>query len=242
MEDGFCYPPSSILYSHFDLPDTVMDSFHPLSNPMDRPIRLGVLISGGGTTLRNFLDHINAGKLSAEIPLVIASRKDCGGIAKTQAAGIACEVVARKEFSDTKSFSRAIFEHLRTARVDLVVLSGFLSLIEIPEDYRYRVLNIHPALVPAFSGQGFYGHHIHEAALERGVKISGCTVHFADNEYDHGPIIRQKCVPVLEDDTPDTLASRVFEAECELYPECVRLFAEGKLTIQNRRVQIAESS
>ncbi len=217
-----------------------MEPFRPVSKALERPIRLGVLISGGGTTLLNFLEHSHAGKLSAEIPLVIASRSDCGGVAKSKAAGLSCEVVARKAFPDTKSFSRAIFDPLRKARVDLVVLSGFLSLIEIPEDFRYRVLNIHPALVPAFSGQGFYGHHVHEAALARGVKVSGCTVHFADNEYDHGPIIQQKCVPVLDDDTPDTLAARVFEAECELYPECVRLFAEGKLTIQNRRVLIAE--
>jgi formyltetrahydrofolate-dependent phosphoribosylglycinamide formyltransferase len=209
--------------------------------PLDRPIRLGVLISGGGTTLQNFLDHIGTGRLSAEIPVVIASRADCGGIAKSKAAGLKCEVVARREFPDTRSFSSAIFDQLRTARVDLVVLSGFLFLIEIPDDFRHRVLNIHPGLVPAFSGQGFYGHHVHEAALARGVKVSGCTVHFADNEYDHGPIIQQKCVPVLEGDTPDSLAARVFEAECELYPECVRLFAEGRLEIRDRRVFIAEA-
>lgn len=240
MEGGRWLLLSSILYFQFDNPATVMDSFRPLSEPLDRPIRLGVLISGGGTTLLNFLDRIKSGKLSAEIPLVIASRQDCGGIAKAKAAGLSCEVVARKVFSETRTFSRAIFDALRLARVDLVVLSGFLSLIEIPEDFRFRVLNIHPALVPAFSGQGFYGHHVHEAALARGVKVSGCTVHFADNKYDHGPIIRQKCVPVFDDDTPDTLAARVFEAECELYPECVRLFAEGKLEIQGRRVLVSE--
>lgn len=218
-----------------------MSAFRPLSEPLDRPIRLGALISGGGTTLQNILGRIQAGRLSAEIPLVIASRADCGGIAKSRAAGLACEVVPRREFADTRAFSRAIFDPLRNARVDLVVLSGFLSLIEIPDDFRYRVLNIHPALVPAFSGQGFYGHRVHAAALARGVKVSGCTVHFADNEYDHGPIIQQRCVPVLDQDTPETLAARVFEAECELYPECVRLFAEGKLEIRDRRVFIADS-
>ncbi len=209
-----------------------------LSQPLNRPIRLGVLISGGGTTLLNFLDRIQAGLLSAEIPLVIASRADCGGVAKSRSAGLYCEVVARRDFADTRDFSRAIFDSLRTARVDLVVLSGFLSLIEIPDDFRHRVLNIHPALVPAFSGRGFYGHRVHAAALERGVKVSGCTVHFADNEYDHGPIIQQQCVPVLEGDTPETLAARIFEAECELYPQCVKLFAEGRLEIQDRRVVI----
>jgi phosphoribosylglycinamide formyltransferase 1 len=217
-----------------------MAAFRPLSPALDRPIRLGVLISGGGTTLQNFLDRIHAGELSAELSIVVASRPDCGGIAKSRSAGLRCEVVPRRDFADTPAFSRAIFDHLRSASVDLVVLSGFLSLIEIPDDFRYRVLNIHPALVPAFSGKGFYGHHVHEAALARGVKVSGCTVHFADNEYDHGPIIRQRCVPVLENDTPESLAARVFEAECELYPECIRLFAEGKLEIRERRVFIAE--
>ncbi|MCA9067749.1 MAG: phosphoribosylglycinamide formyltransferase, partial [Planctomycetaceae bacterium] len=108
------------------------------------------------------------------------------------------------------------------------------------EDFRFRVMNIHPALVPAFSGQGFYGERVHSSALKRGVKVSGCTVHFADNEYDHGPIIQQSCVPVLENDTPKTLAARVFEAECELYPRCIRLFAEARLEIQDRRVRILD--
>ena len=217
-----------------------MSVIRPLENPLDRPLRLGVLISGGGTTLRNFLDHIEDGRLAAEIAVVIASRPDCGGVAKARAAGLRCEAVARREFADTRTFSRAIFDCLRDAQVDLVALGGFLSLIEIPEDFRFRVLNIHPALVPAFSGRGFYGRHVHKAALARGVKVSGCTVHFADNEYDHGPIIQQRCVPVLDKDTPETLAARVFAAECELYPACVGLFAEGKLSIRDRRVFIAE--
>ena len=215
-----------------------MAAIRPLSAPLDRPIRLGVLISGGGTTLQNFLDEIKAGQLSAEVPIVIASRPDCGGIERSRSAGVRCEVVPRRDFADTRAFSRAIFDHLRRAQVDLVVLSGFLSLIEIPDDFRYRVLNIHPALVPAFSGQGFYGRRVHEAALARGVKVSGCTVHFADNEYDHGPIIGQRCVPVLDDDTPETLAARIFEAECQLYPECIRLFAEARLEIRTGRVFI----
>lgn len=217
-----------------------MPPIRPLEKPLDRPVRLGVLISGGGTTLQNFVAHRDGGDLWAEIPMVIASRADCGGIVKSEAAGLRCEVVARKDHSDTASFSRQIFDHLRRARVDLVVLSGFLSLIEVPEDFRFRVMNIHPALVPAFSGQGFYGQRVHEAALKRGVKVSGCTVHFADNEYDHGPIIQQRCVPVWEDDTPQSLAARVFQAECELYPECIRLFAEARLEIQDRRVRILD--
>lgn len=217
-----------------------MPKIRPLEKPLDRPVRLGVLISGGGTTLQNFLGRIEGGDLWAEIPIVIASRANCGGVAKSEAAGLRCEVVPRKNSPDVATFSRQLFDHLREARVDLVVLSGFLSLVEIPEDFRFRVMNIHPALVPAFSGRGFYGERIHEAALKRGVKVSGCTVHFADNEYDHGPIIQQRCVTVLEDDTPQTLAARVFEAECELYPECIRLFGEARLEIQDRRVRILD--
>lgn len=210
----------------------------PLTAPLRRPIRLAVLISGGGTTLDNFLAKIAAGELSAEIPLVVASRADCGGIAKARRAGLRCEVIERKGFPSANEFSDAIFAHCRDARVDLVTLAGFLALIRIPADFEGRVLNIHPALIPAFCGKGFYGHKVHEAVLERGARVSGCTVHFADNHYDHGPIVIQKCVPVLDDDTPDTLAARVFSAECEAYPEAIRLFAAARLEIHDRRVRI----
>ncbi len=208
------------------------------SPKLDRPIRLGVLISGGGTTLVNFLKKIKAGELNAEVAVVIASREGIGGIERAREAGLACEMIARKQFDSVESFSNAIFDRCRAAQVDLVTLAGFLSLIHIPPDFERRVLNIHPALIPAFCGQGFHGHHVHEAVLARGVKLSGCTVHFADNEYDHGPIIVQRAVPVLEGDTPDTLAARVFEAECDAYPEAIRLFADGRLEIENGRLQI----
>ncbi|MFM9962084.1 MAG: phosphoribosylglycinamide formyltransferase [Planctomycetaceae bacterium] len=201
------------------------------SPKLDRPIRLGVLISGGGTTLVNFLKKIQAGELNAEIAVVIASREGIAGIERAREAGLPCEVIARKRFDSVERFSEAIFDRCRAAQVDLVTLAGFLSLIRIPSDFERRVLNIHPALIPAFCGQGFHGHHVHEAALARGVKLSGCTVHFADNEYDHGPILVQRAVPVLVDDTPDTLAARVFEAECEAYPEAIRMFAEGRLSL-----------
>lgn len=208
------------------------------SPKLDRPIRLGVLISGGGTTLVNFLQKINAGELNAEVAVVIASREGIGGIERAREAGLPCEVIARKKFDSVESFSTAIFDRCRAAQVDLVTLAGFLSLIRIPSDFERRVLNIHPALIPAFCGQGFHGHHVHEAVLARGVKLSGCTVHFADNEYDHGPIIVQRAVPVLEGDTPDTLAARIFEAECDAYPEAIRLFATGRLVIEAGRLRI----
>lgn len=199
------------------------------------PIRLGVLVSGGGTTMLNFMEKMGAGELDAEIALVVASRADCKGVERAQAAGLRCEVVARKEFASVEAFSERIFELCREAKVDLVTLAGFLSLVQVPEDYQHRVMNIHPSLIPAFCGKGFYGHHVHEAVIERGAKISGCTVHFADNEYDHGPIIVQQAVPVLDDDTPDALAARVFEAECEAFPEAIRRFATGRLVVQGNR-------
>lgn len=203
-----------------------------------RPIRLGVLISGGGTTLANFLAKIDAGELDAEVAVVIASRPDCCGLQKARAAGVPCHVVRKRDHANVSSFSAAVFDHCRLADVDLVTFAGFLSRVEIPRDFGHRVLNIHPALIPAFSGQDMYGQRVHEAVLARGCKVSGCTVHFADNEYDHGPIILQRCVPVLADDTPQALAARVFAAECAAYPEAIGLFSAGRLTIAGRRVVI----
>lgn len=205
------------------------------------PLRLGVLISGGGTTLQNFIARIDAGELNAEIAVVIASSSQCAGIERAKQAGLRTEDVSRGAFADVRSFSDAIFGILRDADVQLVTLAGFLTLIHIPDDFRHRVMNIHPALIPAFCGKGYFGHKVHEAVLERGVKITGCTVHFADNQYDHGPIILQRPVPVLDGDTPDTLAARVFEAECEAYPEAVRLFAAGKLEVVGNRVRMRVS-
>ena len=208
------------------------------SQPLDRPIRLAVLISGGGTTLENFLRKIEEGELNATVCTVIASRENCGGVSKCRQAGLPCEVVAREEFQNAEDFSRVIFDICRSAEADLVLMAGFLSRLRIPEDFRWRVMNIHPALIPAFCGAGYYGEKVHQAVLDRGVKVSGCTVHFADNEYDQGPIIVQKCVPVLDHDTVKTLATRVFAAECEAYPEAVRLHAAGRLAEKVGRVQI----
>lgn len=218
-----------------------MTSFRPVPTPLSRPLRIGALISGGGSTLANLLAKISAGELSAEVALVIASRPDCAGVPRARNAGLLCEVIERKRFGGTPEFSRAIFDSCRAARVDLVALAGYLNLIEVPEDFRYRVMNIHPALIPAFCGKGYYGHKVHQAVLDRGVKVSGCTVHFADNQYDHGPIIVQSCVPVLDDDTCDSLAARVFGAECQAYPEAIQLFAAGRLEIVGQRVRVHQA-
>lgn len=201
-------------------------------------VRLAVLLSAGGTTLQNLIDRIADGRLKAQIVHVISNNADAYGLERARRAGIPAAVVSRKESGSREEFSRRIFDLCRQAQADLVCLAGFLQLITIPEDFANRVMNIHPALIPAFCGKGFYGHHVHEAVLAYGVKMSGCTVHFADNAYDHGPIILQRAVPVLDDDTPDALAERVFQQECEAYPEAIRLFAEGRLKVEGRHVRI----
>lgn len=201
-------------------------------------MRLAVLLSGGGTTLQNFLDQIACGRLEATVQVVIASRSDAGGLQRARDAGIPAVAVVRKQFSDVDSFNDGLHGELDRHEIDLIALAGFLSPFQLRESYRGRVLNIHPALIPAFSGKGFYGERVHRAALEAGVKVSGCTVHFADDEYDHGPIILQGAVPVLDSDTPETLAARVHQIENELYPEAIRLWAAGRLEIDGRRVRI----
>jgi phosphoribosylglycinamide formyltransferase 1 len=208
--------------------------------PKQPPFRIAVLISGGGTTLRNLIEKTRAGSLDVEIALVVSSTPKAGGLRFAQEAGIPAVVVDRKEFDSQDGFSEAVFARCRAAAAQLVVLGGFLKQLTIPEDYCHRVVNIHPALIPAFCGKGFYGHHVHEAVLDYGAKLSGCTVHFVDNHYDHGPVILQKAVPVAEDDTPETLAARVFEAECEAYPEVLRLIAAGRVRVEGRRVRIGE--
>jgi formyltetrahydrofolate-dependent phosphoribosylglycinamide formyltransferase len=202
------------------------------------PIRLAVLLSGGGTTLQNLLDRSADGRLRAEVVLVVSNRHDAFGLERARRAGVRTAVVERSECASRDEFGRRIFDLCREAKADLVCLGGFLQLLPVPDDFAGRVMNIHPALIPAFCGKGFYGHRVHEAALDMGVKVSGCTVHFADNVYDHGPIILQRVVPVLDDDTPDTLAARVFAQECEAYPEAIRLFAEGRLRVEGRRVRV----
>lgn len=204
---------------------------------LDPPIRLAVCVSGGGTTLQNLIDRITDGRLRAKLVRVIASSPEIGAIDRAQAAGIPVDVVVRKG-KTLEAFSREVFGPIRQDDADLVILGGFLALVQIPDDYDGRVLNIHPALIPAFSGHGFHGEAVHTAALEAGVKLAGCTVHFADQTYDTGPIILQKAVPVEDDDTPQTLAARVFQAECEALPETIELYAQGRLIRDGHRVRI----
>jgi phosphoribosylglycinamide formyltransferase-1 len=199
-------------------------------------MNVAVLISGAGTTLHNLLQKKESGELDADFDLVISSSPDAGGLAYAAGAQIPARVVRREVCRTPEQFRDKIFAPCRDAGVDYVLMGGFLKHVLIPADFTNRVLNIHPALIPACSGKGYYGLHVHQAVLASGAKVSGCTVHFVDDEYDHGPILLQRVVPVAEGDTPESLAKRVFAAECEAYPEAIRLLASGDVRVEGRRV------
>ena len=185
-------------------------------------VRLAVLLSGGGRTLQNFIDLIAKDELDASIEVVVSSSPKALGVERARLAGLPVEVMERRRFESVEAFSDAITAVLDRHEVQLVLLAGFLQKYLFPARYQGRVLNVHPALLPKYGGLGMYGPHVHEAVIAAGDSESGCTVHIADHEYDSGPIVLQKRVPVLRGDTPETLAERVFAAECECYPEAVR--------------------
>jgi formyltetrahydrofolate-dependent phosphoribosylglycinamide formyltransferase len=203
------------------------------------PLRIAVLLSGSGRTLQNLVDLRAGGQLDIEIAQVVASRPGLGGSERAARAGLEHCVVDRRGYGDVHEFSRAVFGRCDAARVDLVCLAGWLSLLIIPPHYAGRIMNIHPSLLPSFGGRGMYGHRVHQAVLDAGCKVSGCTVHFVDASYDTGPIILQRACPVLEGDTADDLAHRVFEEEKISYPEAIRLFQQGNLRIEGRRVRVS---
>jgi len=201
-------------------------------------LRVAVLLSGSGTTLENLFEKRESGKLSIDIIVVLSSRTDAYGLERARKRGVPALTVEKRRFPATEQFSEAVFAAIAPYNPKLICLAGFMCRLRIPQEYDKRVLNVHPALLPAFGGKGFYGHHVHEAVLRAGCKITGCTVHFVDNEYDHGPIITQKAVPVLQEDTVETLAARVQAAEREIYPEAIQLFAEDRLHVRNGIVNV----
>lgn len=209
---------------------------------MNSVLGVAVFISGGGTTLRNLVQQRDAGQLDVDFRLVISSSPSAGGLEIAQRAGIETRVVRKTDFAVDEAYRDAMFNPVRTAEADLVVMAGFLKHVLIPDDFRNRVINIHPALIPAFCGSGMYGARVHAAVLEYGAKVSGCTVHFVDQHYDHGPIILQRTCQVIDEDTPETLASRVFVEECQALPEAINLFAAGRLRVEGRRVYSTPSS
>lgn len=201
-----------------------------------QPITIAVLISGGGTTLKNLIDYQRAGKLAVDIRLVITSNPEAGGLTFASDANIPAKCIERRNFESAEDFSSAIFTACDEAGVDLVVMGGFLKHALIPDRYAGRVINIHPSLIPSFSGKGFYGAKVHQAVIDYGCKLSGCTVHFVDNQYDHGPIIAQRAVEVLPEDTAKSLAARVFEQECIIFPEVIQAIGNGQIRLEGRTV------
>jgi formyltetrahydrofolate-dependent phosphoribosylglycinamide formyltransferase len=201
-------------------------------------LRVGVLLSGSGSSLENLCERIDAGGLPARVAVVVSSQEGARGLERARRRGIPAFAVPRRGHPEVKEFNDALHAVLERFDLDLVLLLGFLSPFELRGRFEGRAINVHPALVPAFSGKGFYGPRVHRAVLEAGVRVTGATVHFVDEQYDHGPIILQEAVPVLDDDTPEALASRVQAAERRLVPEAVRLFAAGRLRIEGRRVRI----
>ena len=201
------------------------------------PLRLAVLLSGSGTTLENLIERQEKGSLDVEIVVVLSSKPSAFGLERARRHGIPAHAVDRRAYRDAHSFNNALHRLLDDYQAELLVLAGFLSRLEL-RGYSGRTLNVHPALIPAFSGKGFYGERVHREVLEAGVKLTGVTIHLCDDEYDTGPIVLQESVPVADDDTIDSLARRVQEQERELYPRAIQLFAEGRLEVQGRKVRI----
>lgn len=207
-------------------------------------LKLAVLVSGGGTNLQAIIDAIDGGSITnAEISVVISNNPNAYALERAKKHGITALCISPKQFESREAFNQAFLEQLNACQVDLVVLAGFLVVLpeQMIKEYRNRIINIHPSLIPSFCGKGFYGLKVHEAVLARGVKLTGATVHFVDEGTDTGPIILQKAVEVAPDDTPETLQRRVMEqAEWVIMPKAIDLIANGKVSVTDGRVRIEE--
>ena len=209
---------------------------------MDRTTKIAVLVSGGGTNLQALIDAEKRGELgNGKISLVLASKPGVYALERAAQNGIDSVTLSRKDYADIAAYSKALAETLTAAGIDLVVLAGFLTIFDeqVYKAFPNKILNVHPALIPSFCGKGFYGLHVHEAALEKGVRVSGATVHIVIPECDAGPIVLQRAVEVKQDDTPETLQRRIMEeAEWKILPEAVRLFCDGKIEVRDNKVFI----
>ena len=207
-------------------------------------LKIGVLVSGGGTNLQAIIDGIGDGSIpDTQICFVISNNKNAYALERAKAHQIPAEAISPKDFASREAFNQALVERIDSYGVDLVVLAGCLLIIppQLIERYRYRIINIHPSLIPSFCGKGYYGLHVHEKALERGVKVTGATVHFVDEGTDTGPIILQKAVMVHQDDTPKVLQRRVMEeAEWKILPQAITMIGQGKVSVVDGRVRINE--
>ena len=203
-------------------------------------MNIGVFASGRGSNFQAILDAIDQGILPARVSVLLSNKSDAGAFEIARAHSIPSVHLGQKQFADETLYAAAMLRVLKVYNVELIALAGYLKKIPtlVVREFQNRILNIHPALLPSFGGQGMYGHHVHEAVLASGAKLSGATVHLVDEEYDRGPIVLQKTVPVEEHDTPETLAARVLKVEHEIYPLALKAFAENRLTIQGRSVWI----
>ncbi len=204
--------------------------------------KIAVLVSGGGTNLQALIDAQNRGELGdGRITCVIASKADAYALTRAENNGIKTRLLIRKDYADIASYSIAMRDLLIEEEADLIVYAGFMTILDenVCDAFQYKMINVHPALIPSFCGKGFYGLHVHEEALKKGVKVSGATVHFVTAECDAGPIILQKAVEVMEDDTPETLQKRIMEqAEWRILPKAVQLFCDDRITVENNKTYI----
>lgn len=209
-----------------------------------KPLKVAVLVSGGGTNLQAIIDAVKTKKIkNVKLALVLSNNPDAYALVRAEKAGIEKLVLIEKKYRTRLEYAKTLVKELKKRKIELICLAGFMIILDpyFIRHFKNRILNIHPALLPAFGGTGMYGHHVHEAVLKSGAKFSGCTVHFVDEGCDTGPIILQKVVPVLDDDTPKSLAKRILRFEHKIYPEAVRLFSEGRLKIMGKRVRITKS-
>jgi len=203
-------------------------------------LRLAIFASGRGSNFQAILNAIAAQRLKARVVLCVSNRAEAGALQIARAAQIPTAVIEEKQFAGSSEYANALLAQLAKHDANFIALAGFMRKIpiEVVRQFRHRIVNIHPALLPSFGGKGLYGHRVHAAVLEYGCKVSGATVHFVDEEYDTGPPILQRCVPVLDDDTPETLTARVLEIEHQIYPEALQLFVEERIRVEGRKVRI----
>ena len=209
-------------------------------------VRVAVLVSGGGTNLQALIDSVRVSKYQSarvkrpKIVLVVSNNPDAYALVRARKAGIETLVLSEKKYRTRLDYAKALVRELKKKKIDLICLAGFMAILDpyFVRHFKNKILNIHPALLPSFGGEGMYGHHVHEAVLKSGAKFSGCTVHFVDEGCDTGPIILQRIVPVLDNDTPESLAKRILKFEHRIYPEAVKLVARGGLKIEGKRVKI----
>jgi len=208
--------------------------------PSTTKCRLAILVSGGGTTMQAIIDAIESGFLPAEIALCISSRRDVGAPERARRHNIPVAIIRPRDFADATAYDEALCAELREVKPDLIILAGYLSILGVQTMTHFagQIMNIHPSLLPAFGGKGFYGKYVHEAVIEYGCKLSGVTVMFVDKQIDTGPIILQQSVAVDDDDTVETLTRKVSQIEKELYPQAIKLHAEGRLVVGGRRVKV----